>query len=91
MRSTNERQQLRVRRRHGRGAGKVVLSLPAISFRDRDHDPGHHRLPTRLPPPDRRRSNWNLIGTAIAPAASTRPCSGTGRRGMRARIVRTGR
>ena len=67
VRTTNERQQLRVRRRHGRGIGKLVLSLPATSFRDRDHDPGHHRLPTRLHPPDRRRSAWNLIATSIAP------------------------
>jgi hypothetical protein len=91
VRTTNERQQLRVRRRHGHGSGKVVLSLPATSHRDRDHGRGHHRLPTRLPPPDRRRSNWNLIATAIAPGRVYATLLQDGPRGIRARIVRTGR
>ncbi len=91
VRTTNERQQLRVRRRHGRGIGKLVLSLPATSFRDRDHDPGHHRLPTRLHPPDRRRSAWNLIATSIAPGRVYATLLQEGPRGVRARILRTGR
>jgi hypothetical protein len=91
VRSTNERQQLRARRRHGHGSGKLVLSLPATSFRDRDHGHGHHRLPTRLPPPDRRRSDWNLIATAIAPGRVYATLLQDGPRGVRARIVRTGR
>ncbi len=91
VRSTNERQQLRVRRRRGSGPGKVVLSLPAISFRDRDHDPGHQRLPTRLHRPDLRRSDWSLIGTAIAPGRVYATLLASGPAGVRSRIIRTGR
>jgi hypothetical protein len=91
VRTTNERQQLRVRRRHRGGSGKLVLSLPATSRRDRDHGRGHHRLPTRVPPPGRRRSAWNLAGTSIAPGRVYATLLQEGPRGVRARIVRTGR
>ncbi len=91
VRSTNDRQQLRVRRRGRRGKGKVVFAMPATSFRDRDHEPGHDRLPTRLPKPDRRRSNWNLIATAIAPGRVYATLLREGAAGVRAKIIRTGR
>ena len=91
VRSTNERQQLRVRSRHGRGTGRVVLALPAISYRDRDHDSGHHRLPTRIHPPVLRRTNWSLVGTAIAPDRVYATLLRNGPAGVRARIIRTGR
>jgi hypothetical protein len=91
VRTTNERQQLRVRRRSRRGKGKLVYALPATSYRDRDHDPGHVRLHTREPKPDLRRSNWNLIATAIAPGRVYATLLREGGSRVRAKIIRTGR
>jgi hypothetical protein len=91
VRTTNDRQQLRVRRMARKGKGKVIFALPATSFRDRDHGPGHHRLPTLIPPPDRRRSNDTIWSTALAPGKAyvtlLRQRSGQ----VSARIVRVGR
>jgi hypothetical protein len=67
IRTTNERQQLRQRALGGKGRGKVLFGLPATSIRDRDHDPGHNRLPTRLHPPDRRRTDAMMWSTALGP------------------------
>lgn len=64
--TTNERQEVRVRRLRGRGLGRLVYSLPATSRRDQDRGAGHRRLPTRVPPPDRRRTNTAIAGTTLA-------------------------
>ena len=67
VRSTNERQQLRVRKLGARGKGKVAFALPGNSFRDPDHGKGRNRLPTRVPRPDRRRTDATIGSTALAP------------------------
>jgi hypothetical protein len=48
-----------------KGRGKVIFAMPATSIRDKDHDPGHHRLPTRIAPPDRRRTQATMWSTAL--------------------------
>jgi hypothetical protein len=91
VRTTNERQQLRLRKMGAKGRGKVIYALPATSIRDKDHDPGHHRLPTRIPPPDRRRTQAIMWSTALAANSAyvTLLRQADGRRS--ARIVRVGR
>ncbi len=65
--TTNERQQVRIRKLRARGRGRLVYSVAATSRRDRDQGagPNHHRLPTRVLPPDRRRSNSTIAGTTL--------------------------
>jgi hypothetical protein len=91
VRTTNDRQQLRVRRMARRGKGRVVFAIAATSYRDADHDPGHNRLPTRVPPPDRRRSPFTLWSTALAPGKVYATLLGHRGGHLRARIVRVGR
>jgi hypothetical protein len=67
VRTTNESQQLRRRGLGAKGKGKVIYALPATSVRDRDHDPGHNRLPTRIPPPKLRRTDAAMWTTALGP------------------------
>ncbi len=65
VRTTNERQEVRLRKLGGRKTGHLLYSIPATSYRDRDHGIGHHRLPTRVPPPDRSRTNTAITGTTL--------------------------
>jgi hypothetical protein len=67
VRTTNESQQLRQRALGGSGKGRVLFALPATSIRDHDHDPGHNRLPTRIPPPKTRRTDAAMWATALGP------------------------
>lgn len=71
IRTTNERQEIRIRGIRDRGAGALVASVPATSYRDRDEDPGpnHNRLPTRIPRPDRARTNSQVTGTTLSDSA----------------------
>jgi hypothetical protein len=91
VRTTNERQQLRVRRLGRRGKGTVVFSMAATSFRDPDHEPGHHRLPTRVPKPDRRRSASAMWSTALAPDRVYLTLLRQKRGRVASRIIRVGR
>jgi hypothetical protein len=91
VRTTNERQQLRLRRLAARGKDKVVFSMPATSFRDPDHGRGRHRLPTRVPPPDRRRSSSAMWSTALARDRVYLTLLRQDRGRLSARIVRVGR
>jgi len=91
VRATNERQELRLRKLGGRGRGEVVFSLPATSYRDPDHGRGHERLPTRVPPPDRRRSASAMWTTALAPERVYLTLLRQKRGRVAARIIRVGR
>ena len=91
VRTTNESQQLRVRALGGKGKGRRIFGLPATSIRDHDHGAGHHRLPTRIPPPKTRRTDAMIWSTALGPhnafATLLRQKGGE----ISARIVRVGR
>jgi hypothetical protein len=91
VRTTNERQQLRVRRLGHRGKGTVVFGMAATSFRDPDHEAGHHRLPTRVPKPDRRRSGSAMWSTALATDRVYLTLLRQKRGRVAARIIRVGR
>jgi hypothetical protein len=90
VRTTNDRQQLRLRRMAKHGKGHVIYAIAATSHRDPDHDPGHNRLPTRIPKPDLRRSPWTLWTTALAPGKAYVTLLGHRGGHQRARIIRVG-
>ena len=91
VRTTNESQQLRQRALGGKGKGKVIYALPATSIRDHDHDPGHNRLPTRLPPPKLRRTDAMMWTTALGPRNAFVTLLRQKGGDLSARIVRTRR
>lgn len=67
VRTTNTRQEVYVRKLGAKGPGGMIYRTPATSYRDSDQGAGphHKRLPTRIPPPDRRRTNTQIAGTTL--------------------------
>jgi hypothetical protein len=63
VRTTRSRQQLRLKRRGRRGAGRILYSIAAISRRDRGYAPG--RAPHSRHYSDLRRSDFVLWSTAL--------------------------
>lgn len=88
VRTTRQRQEIRIRSLSGRGLGRLVHYRPATSLRDPDHGPGRHRIPTRDLPPRLDRDPWTIWSLALAPkavyATLTRPRAGA----PRTRLVR---
>jgi hypothetical protein len=64
VRTTRSRQQLRLKRRGRRGAGRILYSIAAISRRDRGYAPG--RRPHSRSYRDLRRSDFVLWSTALS-------------------------
>lgn len=91
VRTTRERQEIRLRALGGNGPGRVIHHRPATSIRDGDRAPGRHRIPTRDQPPRLDRDPWTVWSLALAPrgvyATLTRPRAGT----LQARILRFSR
>lgn len=88
VRTTRQRQEIRLRTLGGRGLGRVIHYRPATSRRDPDHGPGRRRIPTRDLPPRLERDPWMIGNLALTPkavyATLTRPRPGV----PRARVLR---
>ncbi len=67
VKTTAERQEIRLRRIGGRGQGRRLHTLPATSIRDPDHGHGRKRLPTWDNPPRRDRGPWAIWSLDLAP------------------------
>lgn len=88
VRTTRQRQEIRLRALSGRGLGRILHYRPATSRRDPDHGRNRRRIPTRDLPPRLDRDPWAIWTLALAPkavyATLTRPHGGE----PRARILR---
>lgn len=88
VRTTSERQEIRLRRLGAYGPGRIVHYRPATSRRDPDHGHGRHRIPTRDLPPRLDRDPWTIWSLALAPKAVYATLTRPKGNGLRSRILR---